>query len=162
MENGVWRTISGRRVFIKEGESLSSAMRKSGKFKIKSQSTQKINKKVLDTLDDKTKSEIEKDKEATRLENEYSETNKYELKKAGFDPQEKQRIETGKEIARELYGKYISDEVAERVAREQIIKPINGEPIEKREDYIFNGKYVVGRSQKYLDEWLKQLKKKPR
>lgn len=31
-ENGVWRTISGRRVFIREGQSLSEAMRESGKF----------------------------------------------------------------------------------------------------------------------------------
>ena len=30
--DGVWRTIGGRRVFIQEGESLSSAMKKSGKF----------------------------------------------------------------------------------------------------------------------------------
>lgn len=29
---GVWRTISGRRVFIKDGQSLSSAMKDSGKF----------------------------------------------------------------------------------------------------------------------------------
>lgn len=31
-EDGVWRTISGRRVFIRNGESLSEAMRRSGKF----------------------------------------------------------------------------------------------------------------------------------
>ena len=31
-ENGVWRTISGRRVFIKSGQSLTEAMRDSGKF----------------------------------------------------------------------------------------------------------------------------------
>ena len=31
-EKGVWRTIGGRRVFIKTGQSLSDAMRKSGKF----------------------------------------------------------------------------------------------------------------------------------
>ena len=30
---GVWRTIGGRRVFIKTGQSLSSAMKESGKFK---------------------------------------------------------------------------------------------------------------------------------
>jgi hypothetical protein len=30
--NGVWRTVSGRRVFISDGESLESAMNKSGKF----------------------------------------------------------------------------------------------------------------------------------
>ena len=32
-EKGVWRTVSGRRIFIKEGQSLSSAMKESGKFK---------------------------------------------------------------------------------------------------------------------------------
>lgn len=31
--DGVWRTIGGRRVFIREGQSLSDAMKKSGKFK---------------------------------------------------------------------------------------------------------------------------------
>lgn len=34
-EKGVWRTIGGRRVFIKEGESLSDAMKRSGKFTTK-------------------------------------------------------------------------------------------------------------------------------
>lgn len=31
-EKGVWRTVRGRRVFIKEGQSLTDAMRESGKF----------------------------------------------------------------------------------------------------------------------------------
>lgn len=31
-EDGVWRTISGRRVFIRNGQSLTDAMRESGKF----------------------------------------------------------------------------------------------------------------------------------
>jgi hypothetical protein len=33
VEDGVWRTIGGRRVFIKDGQSLSDAMKESGKFK---------------------------------------------------------------------------------------------------------------------------------
>ena len=33
MEDGVWRTVGGRRIFIKDGEDLASAMKKSGKFK---------------------------------------------------------------------------------------------------------------------------------
>jgi len=33
MEDGIWRTVSGRRIFIKEGQSLSDAINKSGKFK---------------------------------------------------------------------------------------------------------------------------------
>ena len=32
LEDGVWRTVGGRRIFIKDGESLASAMKKSGKF----------------------------------------------------------------------------------------------------------------------------------
>ena len=32
-EDGVWRTVGGRRVFIRDGQSLSDAMKKSGKFK---------------------------------------------------------------------------------------------------------------------------------
>ncbi|MBR6907743.1 hypothetical protein IKN40_04555, partial [bacterium] len=31
--DGVWRTIGGRRVFIRDGQSLSDAMKESGKFK---------------------------------------------------------------------------------------------------------------------------------
>ena len=32
-KNGVWRTIGGHKVFIKDGEDLGTAMKKSGKFK---------------------------------------------------------------------------------------------------------------------------------
>ena len=32
---GIWRTIGGRRVFIKDGQDLASAMKESGKFNIK-------------------------------------------------------------------------------------------------------------------------------
>ena len=35
-KDGVWRTIGGRRIFIRTGQSLSDAMRESGKFKTKS------------------------------------------------------------------------------------------------------------------------------
>lgn len=45
--NGVWRTIGGRRVFIREGKSLSEAMKESGKFKRskKAESKENIEKK---------------------------------------------------------------------------------------------------------------------
>ena len=32
---GVWRTVGGRRIFIKDGEDLATAMKKSGKFEKK-------------------------------------------------------------------------------------------------------------------------------
>lgn len=54
-EKGVWRTIRGRRVFIREGEDLASAMARSGKFKeseapkhkAKKQSNNKVEKKTI-------------------------------------------------------------------------------------------------------------------
>lgn len=49
MDDGVWRTIAGRRVFIKEGQSLTDAMKESGKFK---KTPEKMNnrKNLIDTL----------------------------------------------------------------------------------------------------------------
>ena len=49
--NGVWRTVGGRRIFIKTGQSLSDAMIKSGKYKsIESKSSNKKYEK-LDTFE---------------------------------------------------------------------------------------------------------------
>ena len=39
MENGVWRTVGGRRIFIKDGEDLATAMKNSGKFDKKGKTT---------------------------------------------------------------------------------------------------------------------------
>ena len=71
-ENGVWRTIGGRRVFIRNGESLPSAMKRSGKFerkqKIQNYETEdrrylndlyKENKISKEQYDNATKSDIE-------------------------------------------------------------------------------------------------------
>lgn len=55
MEGGVWRTIGGRRVFIKDGQSLSDAMKKSGKFSKDKKTVENIN-----TIEENIKKEIEK------------------------------------------------------------------------------------------------------
>lgn len=52
-EDGVWRTVGGKRIFIRNGESLSSAMKKSGKFK---------NDKTKDKDDDKKEQDFSKSK----------------------------------------------------------------------------------------------------
>lgn len=39
-EDGVWRTIGGRRVFIRKGQSMADAMKSSGKFKIKAKESE--------------------------------------------------------------------------------------------------------------------------
>lgn len=45
MEDGVWRTVRGRRIFIKEGQSLTEAMRDSGKFEKPSETLSKYKNK---------------------------------------------------------------------------------------------------------------------
>lgn len=61
---GVWRTIGGRRVFIKTGQSLSDAMKESGKFK-KKDKEQEFNReefnKWVNENSDKNIREYEKD-----------------------------------------------------------------------------------------------------
>lgn len=57
-EKGVWRTVGGRRIFIKEGQSLSDAMKESGKFNSKETIKEGINK----TLNSMSVQELEKAK----------------------------------------------------------------------------------------------------
>ena len=42
---GVWRTVGGRRIFIKDGEDLATAMKNSGKFE---KNTEEKNKKIVE------------------------------------------------------------------------------------------------------------------
>lgn len=55
---GVWRTIGGRRVFIKTGQSLSSAMKESGKF----------NKKYDGSMKEEGKERYFEDKDGNKIE----------------------------------------------------------------------------------------------
>lgn len=75
---GVWRTISGRHVFIRDGQSLSSAMKASGKFKNATKSKKTTNR---------MKEEVAKQK-VNKLANENIELYK---KHSGFN------LDTGKE-----------------------------------------------------------------
>ena len=55
-DKGVWRTVSGRRIFIREGQSLTEAMRESGKFRNTPSTTKKTSRKYEDwSSEDKKK-----------------------------------------------------------------------------------------------------------
>ena len=59
MEDGVWRTVSGRRIFIKDGQSLTDAMKESGKFK--GNNSQLNNRKnLVDYFKEQTNIDLEK------------------------------------------------------------------------------------------------------
>lgn len=53
---GIWRTIGGRRVFIKDGDDLQTAMRKSGKFNfgsnVQEDKLERISGQFYTTLED--------------------------------------------------------------------------------------------------------------
>ena len=44
---GVWRTVGGRRIFIKDGEDLATAMKNSGKFNNEKTKEEKAEESVL-------------------------------------------------------------------------------------------------------------------
>ena len=73
-EDGVWRTVGGRRIFIRDGESLSTAMKKSGKFKSA--------KKKVD-YDKRPQSDVDKENERNNKAVE-----KIEKGQKDFDPQD--------------------------------------------------------------------------
>lgn len=56
---GVWRTIGGRRVFIKDGQDLASAMKESGKFKPSKKQTEEA-KRLNEKAKKSAKEDIEK------------------------------------------------------------------------------------------------------
>ena len=57
---GVWRTVGGRRIFIKDGEDLATAMKKSGKFKEKEikNKDNKEEKSIYDMNDEELEEEL--------------------------------------------------------------------------------------------------------
>lgn len=72
LEGGVWRTIAGRRVFIKEGQSLTDAMKESGKFKESGKTNKKDDKKSkieeLERKKEETKDIFEKGRIQTEID----------------------------------------------------------------------------------------------
>lgn len=62
LEDGVWRTVAGRRIFIKNGQSLTDAMKSSGKF---NKTPEKMNnrKNLVETL--KIQVDVDLEKAAT-------------------------------------------------------------------------------------------------
>ena len=50
-EDGVWRTVGGRRIFIRNGQALSEAMKASGKFKTEKKTDEKLKRKAQEAND---------------------------------------------------------------------------------------------------------------
>lgn len=87
-EKGVWRTVKGRRVFIAEGQSLSEAMEKSGKFSkpvAKAEHFSKMRNKLSEVDEEADKSRKDKEKEELKahLKDLVEQMNKFVAENAG-------------------------------------------------------------------------------
>lgn len=80
-EGGVWRTIGGRRVFIKDGVDLATAMKMSGKFKVirKEEKPKSLKDKILSS-DKKRELDNKRYKQADEVEKKYNEDKEKLLK----------------------------------------------------------------------------------
>ena len=145
--DGVWRTIGGRRVFIRNGQSLSDAMIESGKFKnlrsdykkAKEDDEYELYKKAReneDSIDPMTENSTDweqldkKYKERYEKENKSFEENKTSgqktadlikennIKTFGDEIEEKERLDIAKDIAKEVYGLNENNASNERIEKE--------------------------------------------
>ena len=134
--DGVWRTIEGRRVFIREGQSLGDAMKASGKFKnLKSkggkvQSKKELFKERLKDITakkddksqlDKTEKEYIKKVNNAKNEKELSEADKYYKDKTGknwHDEKDKRESASKEENSFDKMSNYEIYEKADALSRE--------------------------------------------
>lgn len=91
-ENGVWRTVGGRRIFIRDGEDLETAMKKSGKFskkekdnkeEVKNNTNKELDKKIEDIRKSKKENLIVTDENGNIIHEELG--NKYHTGYDDFD-----------------------------------------------------------------------------
>lgn len=131
-EDGVWRTVSGRRIFIKNGQSLTDAMKSSGKFKDKS--------KEEKTSDKSEKKQIRKPENITDKELE-------ELKKLA-DIRDEEGFKQGVEKA--VFDKYgMNDKHPEQISQKEFDK------LEGKTIYRGIGANSEENANKYRDDFLK-------
>ena len=98
-ENGVWRTVGGRRIFIKEGQDLASAMKESGKFN----SNAKKKRKELSNEEKAEKSVlIKQQREKLRERLKKRETPKNTISKNDEETAKKYRQKNDKLLRKEL------------------------------------------------------------
>ena len=84
-ERGVWRTIKGRRVFIREGEDLASAMKRSGKFDNLNNKPRTISKEEYDKKPKDYKGTLKELVDTAKFRGENPDELRKEYEKMGYD-----------------------------------------------------------------------------
>lgn len=126
---GVWRTVGGRRIFIKDGEDLETAMKESGKFK---------KSEIKDKDKDKNKKEDVKEKE-TNNEDKIKELEEKLENAKGF--LEKAKIKEEIDALKKGYKNVEEYRKISEEKREKAVKEANKER-EERKKYIAEQKRI--------------------
>jgi len=110
---GVWRTVSGRRIFIKEGQDLATAMKESGKFKGSNKSkTQKsdfynrLSKEEQEKYDNYLKKGYSKEDIENTL---MYKTQEDRMEEAGIKFASKEETESLQNKANDVYKEYVKN-----------------------------------------------------
>lgn len=150
--DGVWRTVGGRRIFIKDGQDLATAMRESGKFSNKEtekKETNAVENKRIRKAKEITKEELEKIYNLSQTLNE--EGFKIGIEKAVFD----------------IYGqnknlpRVLSQENFKNMQGKEIYKGIGANSIEEKKNYynqLTNGDIYVGNNNSGSGVWFTENK----
>lgn len=120
---GVWRTIGGRRVFIKDGQDLASAMKESGKFKKKKKeelTEEEKGKKMNETMDKRQKIIERLDKDTQDL----SDYDKYNLAVSKLEQSENMQP-TERQYWASVRDKYVQNEKTRETEFDKADKEFN-------------------------------------
>lgn len=143
---GVWRTIGGRRIFIKDGEDLITAMKNSGKFENKKEINNEFNKKLNKTIQN-IQDKRDNDEELT--ENEF-----YKLYSAHklLNKNEEEALKTIKSIQEKGFN--TTGGFGTNLVPSKILYDTNGNPqtYGDKEYAPKKGEYVIFVPEKYVDD----------
>lgn len=145
--NGIWRTIGGKRIFIKYGQSLSEAMIESGKFPNAKRNKKSIETNVIRRPEDIKKEEIE---EIYKLSQELNEDG---MKKGVYNA----AIE--KLGCNEKHPTVLSKEEYEESKDKEIFRGDGANTIEQAKEYqnsFMNGNIHVGANNRGTGIWFSE------
>lgn len=138
---GVWRTVGGRRIFIKDGQDLKTAMKESGKFKTKKIKNQEI--------------------EQEQFEKKYNAEEQFKIKKEYEDI--KKQLNVKEQEYNTLRAKWRKENYPDLKSGTQEFKDANKEyDIKNKEKFLSDNKKIYedyDRISKQKEEYFNQLKK---
>lgn len=143
---GVWRTVGGRRIFIKDGEDLATAMKNSGKFKSKAKEDEYGFKRIgktaikIDDMSDDYKRDIEDTLE--ELNNEFN-SNLYGVEYSNKEQKEFGNIHMAQTTGNEYQSKIQFNGFGDKEKFSEMLKDQikQGNMVDIKEEHY--GKYLI-------------------